>query len=70
LQDLQKLRELATWYREFAERAGSPAIWESRLRTSSRLADATRRAPVQNSTRDVAARRLGESRHSSTVAKH
>ena len=25
------LRELANWYRSFAERAGSPAIWESRL---------------------------------------
>ena len=27
----QKLRRLATWYREFAERAGSSLIWESRL---------------------------------------
>ena len=25
------LRELAGWYRNFAERAGSPAIWEARL---------------------------------------
>ena len=25
------LRRLATWYREFAERAGSTTIWEARL---------------------------------------
>jgi len=27
----EKLRELASWYREFAERAGSTTIWEARL---------------------------------------
>jgi hypothetical protein len=27
----QRLRDLAAWCREFAERAGSPAIWEARL---------------------------------------
>jgi hypothetical protein len=32
-----KLRELASWYREFAERAGSPNIWEARLRTAKEL---------------------------------
>jgi hypothetical protein len=26
-----KLRELASWYRAFAEHAGNPVIWESRL---------------------------------------
>jgi hypothetical protein len=36
---LCELRKLAAWYREYAERAGNPAIWESRLRT----ADALRR---------------------------
>ena len=30
----RKLRELAAWYREIAERAGDPAIWEARLRTA------------------------------------
>ena len=25
------------WYREFAERAGEPAIWEARLRTAKKL---------------------------------
>ena len=31
MQEAEKLRELAAWYREFAERAGNPSIWESRL---------------------------------------
>ena len=35
--DPSKLRELATWYREFAERTGNPTIWESRLRTAEDL---------------------------------
>jgi hypothetical protein len=29
--DADKLRELAYWYRNFAERAGSPNIWECRV---------------------------------------
>jgi hypothetical protein len=33
----RRLREIATWYREFAERAGNPAIWEARLRTAAEL---------------------------------
>jgi hypothetical protein len=33
----QKLRELAAWYREFAERAGEPAIWHARLRAAEDL---------------------------------
>jgi hypothetical protein len=32
-----RLRELAAWYRGFAERAGSPAIWEARLHTAEDL---------------------------------
>lgn len=32
-----KLRELAAWYREFAERAGNPTIWEARLRMADEL---------------------------------
>lgn len=35
--DPRRLRELASWYRDFAERAGSPAIWEARLRTAKGL---------------------------------
>jgi hypothetical protein len=34
---VRKLRELAMWYRAFAERAGNPAIWEARLRTAKEL---------------------------------
>jgi hypothetical protein len=33
----KKLRELAAWYREFAERAENPAIWDMRLRTAEDL---------------------------------
>lgn len=33
----QKLRELASWYREFAERTGNPDIWEARLRMAEDL---------------------------------
>ena len=32
MHDPEKLRELATWYRELAERAGNPATWVSHLR--------------------------------------
>jgi hypothetical protein len=31
MREAEKLRELAAWYREFAERAGNPSIWESRI---------------------------------------
>jgi len=33
----KKLLELASWYREFAERAGSTVIWEARLRMAEDL---------------------------------
>lgn len=33
----EKLLELASWYREFAERAGSTVIWEARLRMAEDL---------------------------------
>jgi hypothetical protein len=36
--DLDALRKRAAWYREFAERAGAPGIWERRLRTALRRA--------------------------------
>ena len=35
--DEQGLRKLAAWYREFAERAGNPWIWEARLRRADEL---------------------------------
>ena len=37
MEDPRKLRELAGWYREFAERAGNPAIWHMRLATAEDL---------------------------------
>jgi len=30
-------RKLKAWYREFADRAGEPAIWEARLRKAEEL---------------------------------
>lgn len=33
----EKLRELACWYREFAERTANPIIWDARLRTAEDL---------------------------------
>ena len=38
-----QLHELATWYRELAERAGSPWIWEARLRKAEDLEAEARR---------------------------
>ena len=35
--DEDKLRQLAAWYREFTERAGSLWIWEARLRRAKEL---------------------------------
>jgi hypothetical protein len=37
LTEVQKLRELAAWYREFADRAGNAAIWDLRLRMAEDL---------------------------------
>jgi hypothetical protein len=33
----RKLRALAVWYREFAERTQNPYIWEARIRTAEEL---------------------------------
>ena len=35
--DYVRLRDLAAWYREQAELAGSPVIWDARLRTAEDL---------------------------------
>jgi hypothetical protein len=37
MREAEKSQELAAWYREFAERAGNPVIWESRLRMAEDL---------------------------------
>jgi hypothetical protein len=34
---VERLRELASWYREYAERTGNPAIWDVRIRTAEDL---------------------------------
>jgi hypothetical protein len=36
-QKVDGLRGLAAWYREFAERAGNPVIWDARLRMAETL---------------------------------
>src|SRR5215471_14638534 len=36
-QSAAALRALASWYREYAERASNPAIWSSRLSTAEEL---------------------------------
>ena len=35
--DADKLRQLAAWYREFADRAGNPWVCDARLRTTQEL---------------------------------
>src|SRR5208337_1994722 len=35
--DVDKLRQLAAWYHEFADRAGNPWVWDARLRTAQEL---------------------------------
>jgi hypothetical protein len=37
MEEPQKLRELAAWYREFAEKTANPVIWEARLRMAEQL---------------------------------
>ena len=34
---VERLRELASWYREYAERTGNPEIWDVRIRTAEDL---------------------------------
>ena len=51
----EKLRNLAAWYREFAECAQNPEIWDLRLRTAEDL----ERAASALECRDT--RRIGES---------
>jgi hypothetical protein len=46
-----ELRKLAAWYREFAERAGNPTIWEARLRTAEELEAETQRHETETNLR-------------------
>ena len=53
-----KLRELASWYRNFAERTANPMIWEARLHTAEDLeAEADR---IDGSADDLADRSRGD----------
>jgi len=47
MSDLIALRKLAAWYREFAERAGNPMIWEAHLRTAEELEAEAARAEAK-----------------------
>ena len=38
MHEVERLRELAAWYRDFLQRAGNPTIWQSRLRMAEDLA--------------------------------
>ncbi len=61
-----RLRELASWYRAFAERSGSATIWDMRLRTAEDLeAEALR-------LERAAAREVGDSaeRRAQTASSH
>jgi hypothetical protein len=41
-----ELRELAWWYRAYAERAGSTTIWDGRLRRAEELEEEAARSAV------------------------
>ena len=43
MENPQKLRELAAWYREFAEKTANPSIWEARLRMAEDLEEEAER---------------------------
>jgi hypothetical protein len=58
--DPEKLRELAAWYREFAEQTPDPKIWEARLWTAEDLEEeAIRLEQRQTAAFDGRRRRLG-----------
>lgn len=47
MEQMQKLRELAAWYREFAEKTANPAIWEARVRMAEDLEQEAERQEKQ-----------------------
>jgi hypothetical protein len=53
--DVEGVRKLASWYREFAEKTGNPTIWELRLRTAKDLEEAVERMEREGPQRDIAA---------------
>jgi hypothetical protein len=58
--DPSKLRELACWYRRFAERTGNPTIWEARLLTATDLEAKADRLERLIETRSASSLDLGE----------
>jgi len=46
-----ELRKLASWYREYAKRAGNPTIWDARLRTAEELDEEADRIETEQKTR-------------------
>jgi hypothetical protein len=48
LEHASELRELAAWYREFADRAGDPGIWESRLLFAAELDELAARIKLEH----------------------
>lgn len=61
-QEPRRLRELAAWYRSFAERAGNPVVWEMRLRTAAELEQQADRAEAKGGLidRDLAHQQIQE----------
>jgi hypothetical protein len=47
-----RLPQLAVWYRDFADRAGNPAIWEARLRTAKALEEEADRLDARSADRN------------------
>ena len=56
LENPAKLRQLAAWYRAYAERANAPWVCEGRLQTA---ADLERHATLLEATKSSARRRTG-----------
>ena len=64
MKDAARLRALASWYREFAERTANPTIWECRILTAEdleaeadRIEGHERPSPEADSDCDMAAAR-------------
>ena len=56
--EAHRLRELAAWYRAYAERAGNPAIWDARLHTAEELE--AKAAGIERSGRSAVGDRIHE----------
>jgi hypothetical protein len=64
MEEPNRLRELARWYREFAEKTGNPVIWDLRLRRADDLdAEAERIERAQR----VHSGAIGAGRHGGSI---